>query len=695
MRGADPQREKWVKVRMAMVAGGVLAMFSAVVIRVYYLQTVEIDHLTEKAHIQLSKSIKLKAKRGSILDRNGVELAVSVEAPSIAVRPGRVADKDATARTLADVLGIEFAAVRKKLDRKSKFVWVKRQTNPAHGEKLRELDLDGVEVHTESKRFYPQKETAGQLVGFTNIDGVGLEGLERALQSQIEGGEYRIDGVRDARGRTLLTDEMPDFDRFEGNSVVLTIDERIQRVAERALAKQVAEHEAKGGYIVALDPRTSEVLALANTPTFDPNRFREATADDWRLRVVTDTFEPGSVFKPFVLAGALEDGTTKIDTMYDCERGAIQIGKYRIRDSHPIGMASAAVIIKESSNIGAYKIAQTMGRERFYQYLRDFGFGRPTGIGLRGEQPGVLWPPDRWAEVSFANIAFGQGVTATPVQLATAMASIANGGMLMKPYVVKRIVDRDGNVVEERKPKLVRRVLSEESARQTAWAMSLVTRKGGTGTNAAMEHYTVAGKTGTAQKVNPETRRYDNLWLGSFIGFAPAEDPEIVIAVMIDEPKGRGFGGVVAAPAFKAIAAEALKVRGIVPLSPDEQFQFPEDEPSVFAKKESAAPTPAESQDAAAEEEEEVVIEEGEIIVTQGPAVPDFEGMTLKEALERAREMGVLPSVQGWGRVVSQQPEAGGAITDETALALVLSPTTPRALMAEEPSLGPGPDAAD
>ena len=680
MEKSHDKRLMWVKVRMAIVMAVVLAMFAAVVGRVYYLQTVELEHLTEKAHDQLNRSITLKAKRGSIVDRRGVELAVSVEAPSIAIRPRVVKDHDATATALAQILGLDYEEVREKFNKKARFVWVTRQTNPSHGEQIAALDIKGVEVHTESKRFYPLKETAGQLLGFTNIDGVGLEGLERAFESEIAGGEYRIDGVRDARGRTLLTDDTPDFRRFEGDTVVLTIDERIQRVAEQALARQVAEFEAKAGYVVAMDPKTGEVLALANTPSFDPNHFKAATPDDWRLRVVTDTFEPGSVFKPFVLAGALQEGTTTVDTMYDCENGGIQIGKYRIRDSHPMGMSSAATIIKESSNVGAYKIAQTMGRERLYQYLRAFGFGRPTGIGLRGEQPGVVWPPDRWAEVSFANIAFGQGVTSTPVQLVAAMAVIANGGMLLKPYTVKQIINRDGEVVRENTPTLVRRVLSEDAAEQTAWAMSLVTRKGGTGTKAAMEHYTVAGKTGTAQKVNPETRRYDNLWVGSFIGFVPAEDPEIVIAVMIDEPKGRGFGGVVAAPAFHEIAAEALKVRGVVPLPEEERFQFPESEESVFKKK----PKP----DAPIELElAETRVGPERIVVPGG--VPDFRGLTLRQAIGEARKHGVLPRVEGWGRVVSQSPPPGEPILGGEELALVLSPSSWHSLMAEEPSLGP------
>lgn len=678
MEDRRDRRTLWIRVRMTLVAAVVLAMFAAVIGRVYYLQTVEAAHLQDKASDQTHRQIKLKAKRGSIVDRNGVELAISVEAPSIAIRPGLIADKAAAAAQLAEIVGLDLATVEKKLASKSAFVWLKRQAAPSVGEALRELDMKGVEIHLESKRFYPLKERAGQLVGFTNIDGVGLEGLERALESKIAGKEYRIEGVRDARGRTLLTQKTPQFDRFQGHSLVLTIDERIQRVAEEALAEQVEKHKAKGGYAVALDPNTGEVLALANTPQFDPNHFKTAKPDDWRLRIVTDTFEPGSVFKPFVLAGALQEGTTQLDTLYDCENGAIRIGKYTIRDSHSIGMASAAQIVQESSNIGAYKIAQTMGRERFYQYIRAFGFGRLTGLGLRGEQPGVVWPPDRWAEVSFANIAFGQGVTATPIQVANAVATIANGGMLLEPYVVKRIVDRDGEVVEDNGPTLIRRVISEDTARKTAWAMALVTQEGGTGKSAAMEHYTVAGKTGTAQKVNPETRRYDDLWLGSFVGFVPAEDPQIVIAVMIDEPEGRGFGGVVAAPAWKKIANEALAVRGVVPIAEEDRFQFDDGEEPEVEVAETAEPDEIEL--------EPFAIAPDRVDVEGG--VPDFRNMTLREALEESRSLGTLPRIEGWGRVVSQSPSAGSPLEESMTISLVLSPSTRQSLMAEEPSLG-------
>jgi cell division protein FtsI (penicillin-binding protein 3) len=293
--------------------------------------------------------------------------------------------------------------------------------------------------------------------------------------------------------------------------------------------------------------------------------------------------------------------------------------------------------------------------------------------------------------VSFANIAFGQGVTATPLQIANATAVIANGGMLLEPHVVKRVVDKDGLVIRETTPTLIRRVLTPEVAQQTAWAMSLVPRKGGTGLKAAMEHYTVAGKTGTAQKVNPETRRYDNLWLGSFVGFAPAENPAVVVAVMIDEPKGRGFGGVVAAPAFHKIATEALSVMGIVPIPPEERFQFDEEKHPAAkfapannpAKKADAAPAPA---DPPAEEALADLAPPANSDATG--LVPDLRGLTLREAVGRVRELGGLPEVEGWGRVVSQEPPPGTPLSETKRITVALSPATRQSLMAEEPSLG-------
>lgn len=672
---------------MIIILGVMVCALSVVIGRVYYLQTARGENLSELSSKQTARSIKLQAKRGSIVDRRGVEMAVTVEVPSVFVRPREIENPSQVARQLVPHLSRDFDSLLKRIDSKSNFVWLERQTTPTSAEAIRLLEIKGVGITTESKRYYPLQERAGQVLGFVNIDGKGLEGLESSMNSTLAGGEFTIDGMRDSRGRTLLMSDLPEFSKFEGNSIALTLDTRIQRIAEQSLQKAVDKFEAKGGYAVVMDVNTGEVIALANTPNFDPNHFGDYSSGDWRLRSVTDTFEPGSIFKPFILAAALDAKKVNLSSQFDTEKGRIKIGRYTIRDSSPHEILSAAEIMQVSSNIGIYKIAQTIGKKATYDGIRGFGFGGRSGIQVRGEQPGLVWPPDRWAEVSFANIAFGQGLTTTPLQMTAGMAAIANRGMLMKPRLIKEIRDKNGDIIKKSPPTLVRRVVSPEAARETSWAMSLVTREGGTGSNAAMEGYTVAGKTGTAQKVNPETRRYDpHMWVGSFIGFAPAEAPEFVVNVMIDEPKGSHYGGVVAAPVFKDIMRAALSLRGVMPLAEADRFQFDdeEDEPS------------ADDVELLAEVGDDVLVLptvhiDDELLddadIVDGSA-PDFRGLTLRAALQHANERNLLPVIDGWGRVISQLPAPGTPMEPGENIALVLSPATREALFSVEPSHG-------
>jgi len=683
----DSNREKWVRARMIIILGLLICAFSAVIGRVYYLQTARGENLSELSSKQTARSIKLQAKRGSIVDRRGVEMAVTIEVPSIFVRPREIDNPAQVARLLLPHQSRDYDALLKKIDSQSAFVWLERQTTPASAEAIRLLDIKGVGITTESKRYYPLQERAGQVLGFVNIDGKGLEGLESSMNSTLAGGSFTIDGMRDSRGRTLLMSDLPEFSKFEGNSIALTLDTRIQRIAEQSLRNAVEKSRAKGGYAVVMDAHTGEVLALANTPDFDPNHFGDYTSGDWRLRSVTDTFEPGSTFKPFVLAAALEANTVNLNTPFDTEKGRIKIGRHTIRDSSPHEILTAAEIMQVSSNIGIYKIAQTIGKKATYDAIKAFGFGGRTGLAVRGEQPGLVWPSERWAEVSFANIAFGQGLTTTPLQMTAGMTALANKGMLMKPRLIKEVRDKNGEVIRKSTPTLVRQVVSPESARKTAWAMSLVTRPGGTGTQAAIDGYTVAGKTGTAQKVNPETRRYDaHMWVGSFIGFAPAEAPEFVINVMIDEPKTSHYGGVVAAPVFKDIMVAALSLRGVMPLAEEDRFQFGDEDDKPGTN--DAAMLANVDEDVlvlpTVRVPDEVV---GDAELLDGSA-PDFRGLTLRAALLRANERKLLPSVDGWGRVISQVPAPGMPMQPGQEIALVLSPATREALFSVEPSAG-------
>ena len=681
----DERDRLWLKVRIGLIATVFVGGFLAVSGRVYYLQTVEAEALQERTAVQRDREVTRQARRGDIRDRNGVELAVSVEVPSIFVNPRRVVNPQHEARRLAPILDRSVVELVEVLDSDRHFVWLKRQANPATAEAIEELAIAGVEITTEYKRYYPTQGIAGQLLGFVGIDGDGLEGLERQYNNELAGGTYSLSVSRDARGRAMLLADAPEFGEFEGNNIHLTIDEKIQAVAQTALADQIEKHDAKGGYAVVMDVNNGDVLALANAPDFDPNRLSDYTSGDWRLRGVTDTFEPGSVFKPFLLAAALQEQTTTLDTNYDLEGGRMRIGGYTIGDVSRNDELTSAEIIQKSSNIGTYKMARELGRETYYEYLKGFGFGTRTGIGLRGEQPGLVWPPDRWAEITFANVSFGQGLTATPLQLATATAALANGGMLLQPRIIDEIRDRNGTVVHREEPTMVRRIISPEVAEQVAWAMSLVTIDGGTGQTGALEHFTVAAKTGTAQKVDPETRRYNpDGWIAGYVGFAPAERPEVVVAVFIDEPQTRiRYGGVVAGPAFQKILREALSRRTVLPLPVVERFQLG-DEPPTAPRVDVAPPAP----------EHMVVLPTMRVFEAQQDEqdgeqkMPDFTGLTLRQAVEQARRRSIEFRTEGWGRVESQKPLPGTPVNGDSEVFLTLSPGTHHGLISEEPYVG-------
>ncbi|MFB6264714.1 MAG: penicillin-binding transpeptidase domain-containing protein [Bradymonadaceae bacterium] len=424
-----------------------------------------------------------------------------------------------------------------------------------------------------------------------------------------------------------------------------------------------------------LEVGTNDVLAMATTPGFNPNNIGAYSPSDWRLRPVTDVLEPGSVFKPFVLAGALEEGTVNLGTTFDCEEGYYRVGGYGIHDTHAHDVLTAAEIIQKSSNIGIYKIARTLGKERLYEYLRGFGFGRRTGIGLPGERPGRLRPPSDWSEIGFANIAFGQGVSATPLQVAAGLSAIANDGLLMQPQVVEEVRNHRGEVVRSSEPTMRRRVVSEQTADKVTSAMAKVMTEEGTGTRAMLSGFKGAGKTGTAQQIDPKTGGYgEDNWVGSFGGFAPASSPEIVVLVMIDEPAKTHYGGVVAAPAFETIAQKALAIRGVEAGQP---VEADDEEKKDTGGDDGARAGTANLLSASTSRETTssvVLPDDGSSEKEQPSSVPDFEGMSLGAAVRKAARLGVLPRVRGWGRVVDQSPAAGEPLRQADELTLVLAP---------------------
>jgi cell division protein FtsI (penicillin-binding protein 3) len=548
-----------------MLVGVFTIALVALLVRLFDIQVLQHHFLSGLAERQHQRSAELRGKRGTIYDRRLRELALSVDRQSIYINPGDFSSSSEAVRQLARPLGLKEATILEKAQSDRQFVWLKRQVPPEQSTALRALGIKGVGYVTESQRFYPKRTLAGQIIGFVGTDEVGLEGLEYGYDSTLAGEPVHVMLDRDARGRpiSLRSDTLRELP--QGHDLVLTLDERIQFIAERELREHLIRQGARGGVAVVMQPMTGEILALANESAFDPNIFRDATAKVWRERSITDTFEPGSTVKALLAAGALEERLARPDDMFFGEQGSIQVGTLTIRDHEKFSWLTFREVIERSSNVGAIKVGQRLGKERLYDYLTQFGLGSRTGIDFPGEAPGLLRPPQQWSEVSLASLSIGQELAVTPLQLATAFSALANGGLLMRPHLVKAII-KDGEAVQETTPTQVRRVISEATARQiTNILQGVVTR--GSGRAAAVDGYSVAGKTGTAQKFDATLGKYSaQKAIASFVGYLPAERPRAVILVSIDEPQTRvAWGGVAAAPLFSAIAQHTMRYLRVPP----------------------------------------------------------------------------------------------------------------------------------
>ena len=650
---------KRARSRRMIVAGGIFTvLFALVALRALDLAVLRGPALARLAAMQHHQRIELLPHRGPIVDRSGDPLALSVDVPSIYVRPRelRAAGADARLPALATALHMPPRALRAKLASSQPFVWLKRQALPREAETVARLELPGVYTVTEGRRFYPHGNLAAHVLGFVGVDSQGLEGLEQRYDRVIRGEAQYLEFDRDARGREMFTGGVGAA-TDQGNRLELTLDAAIQEATERELQSGVAAARAVGGAAVVLDPATGEVLALANVPTYNPNEPGDAADKRWRDRVrnraITDPYEPGSTFKAVLAAAAIEEHLVTPGELFFCEHGRFQAGGRTIHDAHPYGWLSFAEVIQFSSNIGATKVGERLGRDRYHRYLRAFGFGNRTGIELPGETPGIMRPVESWSRIDLATLSFGQGVSVTPLQMSTAFAAIANGGTLLRPYVVRRIVAPGGEVVLENEPTAVRRVISTRSARTTTELLRrVVEEEGGTGTKARLEEFPVAGKTGTAQKVDPTTGGYSSKRIGSFAGFVPADEPRAVILVLIDEPSTSSYGGVVAAPVFRAIAAAVLKRLGVEPPAPTVVARAPRAVPATPrgkpASREAATPANAET--------------------------PSFLGLSLREALARAQASGWQVRVTGTGYVAAQEPMPGTPLLSVHQLALRLAP---------------------
>jgi cell division protein FtsI (penicillin-binding protein 3) len=547
----------WIFLLLLTSLGGVAA-------KLFFLQVQQGDRLAARASKQYERRLPILSRRGTIYDRTGRELAVSLKVTSVFAQPAAVENPPATAEALAPLLGLPAKDILARLTAGKPFVWLQRQLDPPKADAISDLNLKGIGLFPESRRYYPRQELAAHVLGMVGLDDRGLEGLEHQYDDLLGGQPQFVSAQQDALGRIIFRQDEPEPQRpiFD---LTLTIDEVLQYITERELQRAVERSRAKAGTAIVMDPWTGEILALANQPTFDPNAYKRAGAAARRNRAATDAFEPGSVFKVILLAGALEEGAVRPDDRFFGENGAIEVSGITIRDHEKYGWLTAQEILIHSSNVGAIKIGQKLGKSLYYHYISSFGFGTLTGLDLPGETPGFMRRPRGWSALSLSVLSLGQELSVTPLQIATAFAAVANGGNLVRPHVVRALRAQDESVQRVVAPVVIRRVISPETAR-TMLTMLRGAVEEGTGKEAALAEYAVAGKTGTAQKVDPATGRYSHQKVvASFVGAVPAEAPRLVILVMIDEPETLRWGGSIAAPAFREIARDVLKYLQVPP----------------------------------------------------------------------------------------------------------------------------------
>jgi cell division protein FtsI (penicillin-binding protein 3) len=666
-------QEEKVHVRLLIVAGVALLWMTAVFGRLGYLQLIRHSDYLARAQRQQQRTIEITPKRGAVYDRNMHPLAMSVPVESAFAVPSEIGEnKIMAARLLSNVLGIPRDVLQTRFESSGSFVWILRKLPPDKAEAVRALNLKGVYLQSENQRYYPKRELGSHVLGFVDLDEKGLGGIEYGLDSLIRGKSEKIVVMADARQRWF---DGGSAQKDQGANVILTIDEKIQYIAERELAAAIAKTHAMAGTVIVQNPNNGAILALANWPKFNPNSANEAKAEARMDRAVSAIYEPGSTFKLITLAAALDQNLTRPSEVFNCENGAVYIAGHRIRDHKPFGMLTVSDILAKSSDVGAIKVALRMGAPKFYEYIRAFGFGQQTGVDLPGESKGILRKLDNWSAISIGSVSMGQEVGVTPMQLVTAVSAIANGGTLYRPHVVAEV--RRGSqslpmtgVLAPGQPK---EVIRPETAATLRRLMEGVVLQGGTGTRARLDGWTAAGKTGSAQKIDPATGRYSPTQLiASFSGFAPINDPAVTILVSLDSPVGEHEGGQVAAPVFKRIAEQVLPYLDVpsdVPVSPkliqaaynrnDEEndSSLSDFTPVDFSAQPDQMPL-AENREKKMQNPQPAVtvaLDEGGDI-----AVPDLHGKTMRDVTEMCLRLGLEPVLVGSGLAVDAAP-AGGA----------------------------------
>ena len=654
-------RERMTRLRLMLLALSISLWALVITIRLFHLQVLARSFFEHQGARQSERTINLDPRRGPILDRNGKPLAVSVDAESLYAVPQDIENPAATAQALARALELDPAERKEltiQLGRSRAFVWVKRKVDPSTAQKVRALQLDGIGFLTENRRYYPKRELASQVLGYVGLDNTGMSGVEYAFEELIRGRAAKVVVHADARRRPVGHTEKPSTD---GHTVVLSLDEAVQYVAERELERVVLETQSAAGVAIVLDPFTGEVLAMANRPAFNPNRFAASPSASWRNRAVTDAFEPGSIFKIVTAAAGIQERVVDPDEVLDCGHGTIEIAGVRINDHEVFDKLTFRNAVARSSDIGMIRVAQRVGRENFSRYVRDFGFGAPTGVDLPGESSGLLRATSKWSALSLPSMSFGQEVGVTAIQMAMAAAAVANGGYLMKPLVVRRVEDAEGRVVKEYKPMVVRRLLATETVDVLTDFLKEVV-KSGTGRHAAIPGYVVAGKTGTAQKVDASGRYSMADHVASFVGFAPVSHPALLILASLDSPRGpKNQGGDVAAPLFARIAEAALRQLAVPPDDPGRVLRAvaePVEGMVRAAWRPAPAPTPLPD------------------LAPEPGIMPDLRGQPAREAAIAAARRGLIVELVGSGRVVAQSLAPGTEIEAGNPCVLTLARET-------------------
>jgi cell division protein FtsI (penicillin-binding protein 3) len=661
-RDAAPAPHEWrqtIHSRLLICAAMLACWTAGIEARLVYLQVVEHGEMMARADRQQLRTLKLPAKRGEIVDRYGHVLAYSVDADSIAADPSDIENPDEVSRLVCGALdacsGQQRQLMAERLRGKSQFAYLARQVSPGEASRVRALDIPGVLFFKESRRYYPKKELAAHLLGYVGIDNLGLAGLESTFDDKIRGREGRMLLQRDGK-RTAMSkrEERPPT---AGEGLELTIDEYLQFIADRELRIGVQENAAVGGTAIIMQPQTGEILALANWPTFNPNDFNAADAVSRRNRAIQDTYEPGSTFKVVTASAAIQEGIIKTTDLVDCNPGSITFGSRVIRDTHHYGLLPFIDVIAKSSNVGAIKVGQRLGAERLGRYINRFGFGQALAPDFRGESPGIVWNPARLDPSALASVSMGYQVGVTPLQMATAVSVVANGGELIEPRVVRAFIQNGRR--EEVPTKVLRRAITPDTAATLTEIMEAVVERGTAKKFVDVAGYTVAGKTGTASKlVNGRYSKSD--YNASFVGFVPSRKPALTIVVVIDSPHAKGYyGATVSGPVFSRIAEAALRHLGIGPTvnapSPVMVASHNADDDTTRAQQVSA-PSPARAATPA----------------TPDGEMPDLRGLSAREALRTLTRLGLTARMTGDGFVMEQSPEAGTILARDNGCVLKL-----------------------